>query len=286
MFAVAGVSGRTGSATAQGLLKLGQKVRVLVRQASQGEPWVQRHAEVAVLDLHDADAVAAALKGLTGVSLLLPPPPADAADYLGAQAALLAQLVLGLKRSGIKRLAFLSSIGAQHPSGTGPIVALHRAEKALTGVVPSVTFVRSALFLENWGASLMGALETSELVSYGNPHLKYPQVGARDVGEAAARALEENVPGTRVIEVAAKDNYSVEDVAVVITSLLGQQIKAVERPVEAEKAALEASGMPPATAALFAERSQALARGLLHFAHPHQVLRGHTTLFDALKPLV
>ena len=81
MFAVAGVSGRTGAATAEALLKQGQKVRVLVRDEAQGEPWLRRHAEVAVLDLTDSEALAAALKGLSGAYLLLPTNPSGASQY-------------------------------------------------------------------------------------------------------------------------------------------------------------------------------------------------------------
>lgn len=287
MFAVAGAAGRTGAATATALIKRGQKVRVLVRGAEQGAPWSQhKHSEVAVLDLNDAAALGAALEGLTGVSLLLPPPPKEATDYLEAQNSLLTSLVTAVKRSGVKRVAFLSSIGAQHPAGTGPIVSLNRAEKALKGIAPSVTFVRAASFLENWAPLFLDALEHGTLPSFGNPHIRFPQVGAADVGAAAALALEENVPGTRVIEVAGKENWSAEDIAVVLTSLLGTPIKAVEHPVDSEQAALERAGLSASFAALFAERSQALARGLLQFTHPHQVLRGSTSLFDALKALV
>lgn len=285
MFAVAGVSGRTGAATAQALLKQGQKVRVLVRKAEQGEPWAQKHAEVAVVDLADPASLAAGLKGVSGAYLLLPPNFA-ATDYLADRAAFLEKMIAGVKKSGLKKLLFLSSIGAQHPAGTGPVVALNRAEKALAGVVPSVTFLRPGFFLENWASALLPALETSELTHYGTVHLKFPQVCAHDIGEAAANALVENVNGTRHLELAGKENWSVEDVAVVLTSLLGQQIKPVALPVDSAKEGLEKAGMSPHMAEIYAELYQGLSRGLLSFAHPHGFLRGNTPLFESLKPLV
>jgi uncharacterized protein YbjT (DUF2867 family) len=280
MYAVAGVSGRTGAATAEALLKQGQKVRALVRNAEQGEPWLRRHAEVAVVDLNDADALASALKGLSGAFLLLPPTNDD--DALAVQQAMLTQMVAGVKKSGLKKLLFLSSAGAQHPVGTGPIIALHRAEKALTGLVPSVTFLRAAWFLENWGPSFLPALESGELPHFGHTHLKFHQVCAHDIGDAAARALVEAPPGVRFVELAGKENWSADDVAEVATSLLGQPIKAVERPVDSAKEQLERAGMGPKSAALYGELYQALARGLLNFAHPHQILRGTSSLYDAL----
>ena len=285
MYAVAGVSGRTGAATANALLKQGQKVRVIVRTEAQGEAWSHRHVEVAMADLTDPTALAAALKGTSGAFLNLPPNMA-ATDFLADRAAFLEKMIAGVKKSGIKNIVFLSSIGAQHPVGTGPIVALHRAEKALSGLVPSVTFLRAGYFLENWSGSLLHAIDKSELPHFGSVHVKFTQVGTFDVGVAAANALVENAPGTRFLELAGKENWSVEDVAVVLTSLLGQHIKPVSLPVDSAKEQLEKTGMPPPIAAIYAEIYQGMARGLLVPAHPHGFLRGNTPLFDSLKTLV
>lgn len=285
MYAVAGVSGKTGAETARALLKQGEKVRVLVRKAEQGEAWTHKHAEVAVVDLADPAALAKALEGVHGAYLLLPPAP-GATDYLADRAALLDKMVAALKKSKLPRLVFLSSIGAQHPTGTGPVVALHRAEKALHGIAKSVTFLRPGYFLENWAMSLMPALETSELHFFGNVHTKFPQVGAHDIGEAAAKLLVEDFHGTRHVELAGKENWSVEDVAVVLSSLLGQHLKAVGLPVEGAKDAFVGMGMNENQAGLYAELYQALARGNLAFAHPHGFMRGNTPLFESLKPLV
>jgi uncharacterized protein YbjT (DUF2867 family) len=284
MFAVAGVSGRTGAATAEALLKQGQKVRVLVRQEAQGERWIRRHAEVAIIDFHQPETLMKAFQGISGAFLLLPPVTGD--EPLVAQTQLLGQMVHAVKRSGLKRLVFLSSAGAQHPAGTGPIVGLHQAEKAFAGLVPSVTFLRAGYFLENWGPLLLPALERGELPFYGHTHLKFPQVCAHDIGVAAAQALVDGTPGVRHLELAGKENWSAEDVAQVATSLLGQPIRAVERPVEAAKAELEQNGFPPAMASLYADLYQGMARGLIQFSHPHQVTRGTTGLFEALKTLV
>lgn len=275
MFAVAGVSGRTGAATAEALLKQGQKVRVLVRREEQGEPWLQRHAEVAVTDFSDTASLTRALEGMKGASLLLPPHEGhpDLLDHLAT----------AVKQSGLKRLTFLSAIGAQHPAGTGPIVELHRAEKLLAHV-PSVTFVRAAYFVENWVPQFLPALESGVLTFFGHVHLKFPQVCAHDVGVATANALVEEHKGARVLEVAGKESWSVEDVAEVVSSLLGTKVKAKELPVDHAKEGLLQMGLPEPRAAAMAELYQAMARGLLSFTHPHQVQHGTTSLYDALKP--
>jgi uncharacterized protein YbjT (DUF2867 family) len=285
MFAIAGVTGRTGAATAEALLKQGQKVRVLVRDAAKGEPWLRRHAEVVECDLADEASLTKALTGMSGAYLLVPPLP-RATDFLAEAGALTEKYVRAVKASGLKNLVFLSSVGAQHPAGTGPVVALNRAEKALKGITPSVTFVRPAFFLENWANSFMSALETGELRFFGQTHTKFPQACAHDIGEAAAAALVAHAAGTNVVELAGKENWSVEDVAAVVHALLEAPVKAVSVPVEQAHAALSAMGMSENQATLYAELYQAIARGHLAFAHPHGFKRGATALYDALKPLV
>jgi uncharacterized protein YbjT (DUF2867 family) len=285
MFAVAGASGRVGAKTAEGLLRRGQKVRGLVRAEEKGEALSHRHAEVAVVDLFDADALTKALTGVTGAFFLLPTPPPDL-DWLETSDRLVRSLVTATRAAKLGSVVLLSSVGAQHPSGTGPIAALHRAEKAFSGVAKSITFLRAAEPLEAWGPLLLDALDSGALPFAGNLHTPFPQVGAKDVGDAAAQALEEHVAGTRVVEVAGAQNWSVEDVAVVFTSLLQTRLQAVNETPEAELARLEASGLPHARAALLAERTRAHVRGLLHFAHPSEVRRGHTTLFEALATVV
>jgi uncharacterized protein YbjT (DUF2867 family) len=285
MFAVAAAAGRTGAATAEALLRQGQKVRVLVRREEQGERWLKRHAEVAVLDLTDTAALTKALTGVTGAFLCVPPNP-KAADVLADRAAFVGGLVAAVKAAKLQRVVLLSCIGAQHPSGTGPTVALHRAEVALKDAAPTVTILLPASFLENWGAELMRALETGELRFYGQTHQKFMQVGARDVGEAAAHALVDAHKGLKVVELGGKESWSADDVAAIFTSLLERPVKAVSLPPEDARAHLVAEGCSESHAALAVEWYQAHARGLIAFAHPHGFAHGSTALYDALKPLM
>lgn len=285
MFAVAGAAGRVGSKTAEALLKRGQKVRALVRAPERGDAIAARHAEVATVDLLDTPALTKALTGLTGAFFLVPTPPPDR-DLFEASDALVHSLVTATKQAKLASVVLLSSIGAQHPTGTGPIVALHRAEKAFAGAVKSLTFLRPASTLEAWAPLVVDALDSGTLPFAGHVHTAFPQVGAKDVGELAAKLLEESPPGQRFVEVAGAQKWSPDDVAATFSALLGQRIVAREVTPEAEQAALEKAGVAAARAALVVERSKALARGVLQFAHPSEVRHGTTSLHDALAALV
>lgn len=285
MYAIAGVTGHTGAATAEALLARGEKVRAVVRDAGKGEPWRRRGCEVAVADLGDPAALARALDGAEG-AFLLSPPNLVAADFVADRKALLDRMVEAVRRSRVPRVVFLSSIGAQHPAGTGPIVTAYNAERALPGAAPSVTFVRAAYFLENWASVLPVAKGQGVLPFFGRIDVPFAQVAARDIGEAAARALVERAGGVRVVELAGREDRSVEDVAAALGALLGRPVKAVGAPVAAARAGLEQAGLPAEAARLFAEMYAAIASGLVAWEHPERLTRGATPLREALETIV
>src|SRR6185437_14903820 len=103
--------GRRGDAAGQK-----KPLRVIVRDASKGERWKARGAEVAIAELDDAAALAKALTGATGAYLLLPPqyPSSDSRADNGRRTQ---AFVTAIEASGVPHVVFLSSIGAQLPSG-------------------------------------------------------------------------------------------------------------------------------------------------------------------------
>jgi uncharacterized protein YbjT (DUF2867 family) len=285
MFAIAGVSGHTGAVVADTLLSKGQKVRVIVRNAEKGVAWQKKGAEVAVADLGDVAALTKALTGVTG-AFLLSPPNFAAADFLADRTTLIGSMAKAVTASGLKNLVFLSSVAAQHPAGTGPIVTAHRAEQAFGKLAPSVTFVRAAYFLENYGSVIPVAKAQGVLPNFGPVDVKFPQVCTKDLGAAIVRALLEPADGTRVVELAGKEDWSVQDVAAALSTLLGKPVQAVAAPVEAAKAGLMQNGVPESMATLYAEMYAGMGKGLILFEKPGSLARGTTALIDALRPLV
>ncbi len=285
MYAIAGVTGHTGAATADALLARGRKVRAVVRSAEKGEPWRRKGCEVAVADLGDPAALSKALEGTEG-AFLLSPPNFAAKDFVADRKALLDRVADAVRRAKLRNLVYLSSVGAQHPAGTGPIVTVHRAEQALRDIAPSVTFVRAAYFLENWGAVAAVVKGQGVLPHFGPVDVKFSQVCARDIGEAAAGALVAAVPGTRFVELAGREDWSVEDVAAALGKLLGKPVKAVSAPVEAARAGLEQAGVPPEMARLYAEMYAGIGKGLVAWERPEAVSRGSTPLEEALRGVV
>ena len=140
MIAVAGVSGHTGRAAANALLDQGAAVRVIVRDEKKGAEWKARGADVAVASLNDPAGLTRALTGARAAYLLIPP-AYTAPDLLATQTVTREAIVRAIADSGVGHVVFLSSIGAQHASGTGPVKTLHEAEQAMRTLRRPVTLL-------------------------------------------------------------------------------------------------------------------------------------------------
>jgi uncharacterized protein YbjT (DUF2867 family) len=100
-------------------------------------------------DQGDAAFLSKALKGADAAYLLVPP-KMDAEDLRAYYSIMAGAMVTAVRKSGIKKLVFLSSLGAEQDAGTGPVLGLHDCERAL-GALKNVdiVFLRAGYFYEN-----------------------------------------------------------------------------------------------------------------------------------------
>lgn len=281
MFVVAGVSGNTGSVVASTLLERKAPVRVIVRDAAKGETWKARGAEVAVADLADGAAVTAALKGAKGAYLLVPPRPTSPAPRQENRG-VIAALAAAITANKVPHVTLLSSVGAQHPDGTGPIVSAHDAEEAFAPIT-DLSAVRAAFFMENWLGSL-GALAHDILPTFVDPTLSFSQVATADIGRTAAAALLEGPRGQDRIELSGPRELSANDVAAVLSQLTGKKITATQAPLDAVVPTFTGFGMSQAVAELFRELYAGQASGRVAWSGKGRALRGTVEIADVLRP--
>jgi uncharacterized protein YbjT (DUF2867 family) len=286
MFVVAGVSGHTGSATADALLQGHHKVRVIVRDPAKAHSWAARGADVAVADLQDAAALAKALAGAKGVYALLPPNP-SAPDPLAHTAALSASWQQALRTAQVPHVVVLSSIAAHLPAGTGPIQALHQVETQWPQAAPatSFTFLRPTYFMENVGNSL-AALGAGVLPSFFPASFPQTMIATKDIGTVAARLLVEGPTTKRSVVELSGPSTTMNDVARALSAATGRAIHVNEAPVSAMAHAMQGFGMPEKTASLYQEMTQAIINGTVAFEGTHRTLIGTTTIDAVVKQLL
>lgn len=288
IYAVAGVSGHTGSVVAETLLAQGKAVRVIVRDAAKGEPWKARGAEVAVAAVEDAAALTRALTGVAGAYLLLPPDMVSTTP-LEDNAKRTQALATAIRASRVPHVVLLSSIGAQHATGTGPIRALHVAEQEIAKTGTALTALRPAYFQENWGSSL-GMLAQGVLPAFVPVDLAFPQVATRDIGRTAAAALVEGIPAagkTQIIELSGPRDYSAADVAAALTSITGRTVAAQSGPLEAVVPTFTSFGISAPMAELYREMYEGIINGrVAHEGGTARALRGSVGIDVTLRAML
>lgn len=283
-YVVAGVSGHTGAVVADALLAEGKPVRVIVRERAKAERLAARGAEVAVADLADADALARAFDGALGAWLLVPPNH-HAADFRGHQRGVVEAIATAAQRSGLPHLVLLSSIGAQHPDGNGPIAGLYEAERRFAELrATRHTYVRAASFMENLGASL-GMLGQGVLPSFVPADLAYDMIATADIGKVAATALLEGGRESSVIELGGPA-VSMNDAAAILSEIVGTPVRVQEAPLSAVTPTLRGFGMSEQLAGLYEEMLRGIVSGRVAWEGGHRRVHGTTPLRTVLAGLL
>lgn len=285
MFVISGATGNTGKVAARALLAAGKKVRALVRDAAKAAELRALGAEIVTVNLSDRQGLTRALEGATGF-YLLSPPDVTAEDFLTERSRLLAEVAGAAKSAGVPHVVFLSSLGAQHDSGTGIIASVRSGEQALRAAGLPSTFLRPGYFVENWAAVLPAAKQEGVLPSFIPAELRVPMVSTVDIGQLAAEALLEGARGERVIELAGPSDPTPSEVAGELAKLFGKPVKVVEAPLEAVVPTFTSFGMSRGVATLFQELYAGIVSGRVSFeGGKAERRRGSTSLSATLQQL-
>jgi uncharacterized protein YbjT (DUF2867 family) len=283
-YVVAGVTGQTGRVVAETLLAEGRKVRVIVRDAAKGEPFRAKGAEVAVADIANEAALTKALEGAEGAYLLVPPSMREK-DYRAYEDGIVDAIVGAVRAAKVPHVVLLSSVGAQHAAGTGPIAAMHRAEKLLATVPGTkATFIRAAYFMENLGGSL-GTLGQGFIPTFFAKDLAIPMIATADIGKVAAKALVEGAKETSIIELAGPE-VSASQVAETLARITGKPVAVQEAPLDAVVPTFTGFGMSESLATMYREMIAAVTSGLVAFEGGHRRAQGTTSVETVLRGLL
>lgn len=284
MYVVLGANGQAGGETARALVERGETVRVVVRRPEHGEKWRSPGVEVAIADIDEPAEMAAALKGASGAFLLNPPPVSgDPYARAGVVGAALAEAA---RRANLQKAVVLSSIGAQHPSGTGVIATLHQIEALLEEATPAITFMRSGYFVETWSEVAATVSAAGVLPTFLPPSQKMPMVSTIDVGRTAASLLCENGTGKRIVELSGPEDWSADDVASAFANVLGHPVVPAFIPPEQRAAILCDDGVSDEVAAALLGMFEGIAEGQFEREAVNEQRRGTVSLAAAVERIV
>ncbi len=264
MITVFGASGHTGGAAAAYLLKQGKKVRVVARHRDKLASLIAAGGEPVVGDIEDPGFVRQALVGAEAAYLLIPPNLATD-DFAGYQRRVGENLANGVEGAKVGHVVLLSSIGAQHSQGTGPIVGIHELEKRLAKIGRlNALFLRAGYFMENVFTG-MGSIKAQGIYAGAMPpDVAMPMIASADIGLYAGQRLERlDFQGKSVVHLLGPQPVSQADVARILGQAVGKAVRYAQVSIdEVEKGMLQ-GGLRPSVVSAFMEMQRGSAKGLV-----------------------
>lgn len=264
MITITGATGKTGSPVADILLEKGEQVRVIGRSAERLEKFRMQGAEIAVGDQADGVFLTNALTGSDTLYLLIPPKP-DADNVRAYYNELGGVAVQAIRKAGVKKIVFLSSLGAEKPSGTGPVLGLHDVEAMLSLLREiDIVVLRPGYFMEN----TLGNLEMIASKSInGGPmpaDTRVAMVATADIAEkAASLLLKRTFRGHSIEEIVGDRITSAEMTAIMGTALGINHLPYLQFSDHDAEAGLLAMGLSASVAHAYVELAHGVTEGLI-----------------------
>jgi uncharacterized protein YbjT (DUF2867 family) len=263
--AVMGATGNIGGRISGQLLAAGHTVRALGRSAEKLAGLKTRGAHVLIGDAADAAFLTKAFSGADGAFTLLPPNPVSP-DF-GAEADRVGEAIAAaVGASGVRHVIALSSVGADLPSGTGPIVNLHRQEERLKRLPgTNVLALRPGFFFENFLHSLDLIRHQGINGSGAAGATAIPMIATQDIAAFAARALAtRDWTGFTVQELLGPRDLSFAEATRILGAAIGKpDLAYVQFPYADYSAALQQAGLSKSVADLYAEMDKAFDDGIV-----------------------
>jgi uncharacterized protein YbjT (DUF2867 family) len=258
------------------------KVRAVGRSGDKLAALKKRGADAIVADVGDAAALTDALRGSDAAYLMIPSDYTKP-DLLGQYSRASEAIARAVRDAGVRRVVFLSSLGADLAAGTGPIVGLYGAEERLRAVAAAnkelaLLILRPAYFYENNYGTL--GLIKHQGINGGaiDPGVEVATIAAADIGVAAAEALHKpDFSGVVVRELTGPRDLTMTEVTGLLGKAIGKpDLPYVRFPDEGYVAGLEGAGFDPGAARLFLEMAQAFNKGIIRSQPGNEKVRTAT----------
>lgn len=266
MYVILGATGNTGSAATDSLLAKKQPVRVVGRNKEHLARFASRGAEVFVADVTDSAALTKACQGARAVYAMIPP-NITSADPRGYQEQVMNSIAKALESAKVTHVVCLSSIGADKPDKTGPVVGLHHFEKKLDQISRvNALYLRAGYFMENTLAQIGIIKSMGKMAGPVRADLTLPMIAAHDIGVAAAEAMQKlDFKGHQTHELLGQRDLSYTEAAKIVGAAIGQRDLTYDQmPMQQAIEGMSQMGMSRALATSLTEMCESLNNGYMH----------------------
>jgi len=260
---ITGSLGNISGPLAEKLVKAGHKVTVVSSSENKKAAIEALGATPAIGSVEDVDFLTGAFKGADVVYTMVPQQH-DSEDYKAFIRKTAQNLADAVKASGVTQVVNLSSIGADLPSGTGPITGMHDAEgilNKLDGV--SIKHLRPASFYYNYYANI-GMIKHGGIVGANYPATTpLVLVHPKDIADAAFEEITSPFTGTSIRYIAS-DEKTAGEVAAIIGAAIGKpELPWVEFTDEQSIGGMQQGGLSEDVAKNLTEMGNAAKSGVM-----------------------
>jgi uncharacterized protein YbjT (DUF2867 family) len=267
----------------------GRPVRVIARDPARLAPQVRERVEVVQGSLTDVDVVAAAFAGADSAFWLVPPNP-QAESVEGHLLDFTRPLCSAITSQGVSRLVYVTGLGevtrSAAPGPAQPAVA-----ELIAGTGVSYRALACPAFMDNLLQQLEPIRSQGMFCYPISGDRKLPACATRDIATVAATLLsDDSWSGQDSVPVLGPEDLSYDDMARIMSEVLGRPIRYQQVPGQTFGATLVRHGMSEAWAQRLVDRMARVDQGLYN-AEPRTPQSTTPTSFrqwceGVLKPAV
>ena len=237
------------------------QLTLLARDPAKLAAEIERGATVKQGDLLDTGFVVDATREADALLFLIPP-HFGAEDFRAYQNQITAAGVEAANRNKIAHVVLISSVGAQHGEGVGPVNGLHDAEVAFGHADPSVTVLRPGWFMENYFMQLDAVRGAGSVFMPIPGSCRVSMIATADIARAAADVLVAQPTGSRLQELLGPCDLSLDEAAGLIGAAVGRPINHVQVTPDQAHGSFLAVGVGPDLTRLYLEMFKGYRDGL------------------------
>ena len=283
---VTGSLGNISKPLAKQLVANSHDVTVISSDANKANDIEALGAKAAIGSIADVDFLAQTFAGADVVYTMIPPNFAaiNYRKYVGDSGKIYAEAI---KKSGIKRIVNLSSIGADIDGGTGPISGVHDAEIELNKLEDvAIKHIRAGFFYNNFYNNIP-MINQGFLGSNYGAQTRLVMTHPLDIANIVAEELQNSFTG-KGVRYAVSDERTLGEAVKVLGAVIGKpDLKWIEFTDEQAYDGMLQGGLPPEIARNFTEMGTAIRSDILwkDFDATGGVISGRIKLEEFAKEL-
>ena len=246
MIVVTTPTGAIGRQVLTNLLRAGAPLRLIARDPSRIPPAVRERVEIVEGSHGDAAVVDQAFEGADAVFWLIPPDP-RAANLQAAYVDFTRPAATAIRSHRVGRVVAVSALGGHYTGNAGLVSATLAADDLIMSTGTHFRALAMPSFMENLLRQVEAIRSMRTFFSPIHGDLRAPTCATRDIAALATRLLlDPSWRGQSSVPVLGPEDLSFNQMAGIMSQVLGKRITYQQIPFDAYSARLTEAGMSPA----------------------------------------